>query len=435
MLHLAITTLLAMQMASGSPPVAPGTTPAATGETPRETPVATTPSPGPRSRTTPRRTRRRPGPKASNDVLLVVNKSDNSISILDASNGKLRFTAPGEKGPHEVEVLADGKMAAVSDYGKSGDPGRLVLLIDLATGKVVSRVDIGAGSRPHGLKALRDGRLLVTAEGTRELVVVDPLGAKVLQRIPTGGEISHMVAASPDGRRAYVPSLGNGAVTVIDLKPGKVVSQIATGKGAEGIDITPDGREIWVANRDANTISIIDAGLLQVVFTIRAPEFPIRVKITPDGRRAVVSYTGSGDVAVYDVATRAEVKRIPIGRDAVEGTPSRVFQKRFGSSPAPVGIFIAPDGSRAWVSAVARGRRGGDRPGESAHRRRLERRPRAGRAVGAVLQKVTRGARKRAAACHPERSEGSRTRPADKAWTRPPASSPSTSCGESRSRA
>jgi YVTN family beta-propeller protein len=350
MLHLAITTLLAMQTASGAPYVAPGTPPAATGEAPPETSPATTPSATPRSRTTPRRTPT-PGPKASNDVLLVVNKSDNSISILDGSTGKLRFTASGVKGPHEVEVLADGKMAAVSDYGKSGDPGRLVLLIDLATGKVVSRVDIGAGSRPHGLKALRDGRLLVTAEGTRELVVVDPLAAKVLQRIPTGSEVSHMVAASPDGRRAYVPSLGNGSVTVIDLKPGKVVSQISTGKGAEGIDVTPDGREIWVANRDANTISIIDAGLQKVVFTIRAPEFPIRVKITPDGRRAVVSYTGSGDVGVYDVATRAEAKRIPIGRDAVEGTPSRVFQKRFGSSPAPVGIFIAPDGSRAWVSA------------------------------------------------------------------------------------
>ena len=349
MLHLAITTLLAMQTASAPPHVVPGTPPST--DQPQESPSAKAPSPT-RSRPTPRRATPTPGPRKSNDVLLVVNKSDNGVSILDASTGKLRFTAAGEKGPHEVEVLADGKMAAVSDYGKSGDPGRLVLLIDLATGKVVSRVDIGAGSRPHGLKALRDGRLLVTAEGTRELVVVDPLGGKVTQRIPTGGEVSHMVAASPDGRRAYVPSLGSGSVSVIDLKPGKAVTQILTGKGAEGIDVTPDGREIWVANRDANTVTIIDAKLLQVVFTIRAPEFPIRVKITPDGRRALVSYTGSGDVGVYDVATRAEVKRIPIGRDAVEGTQSRVFQKRFGSSPAPVGIFISPDGKRAWVSAA-----------------------------------------------------------------------------------
>ena len=38
--------------------------------------------------------------------------------------------------------------------------------------------------------------------------------------------------------------------------------------------------------------------------------------------------------------------------DAVAGTETRVFQKRFGASPAPVGLLIAPDGGRAFVSAA-----------------------------------------------------------------------------------
>ena len=208
-------------------------------------------------------------------MLLVVNKSDGTVSILDAATGKLRTTVAVEAGPHEVEVLADGKTAAVSSYGDQGRarphghasstwPPR----------KIVSRIDIGPGSRPHGLKALPDGRLLVTAEGTRELVVVDPRAAKVTARIATGRDISHMVAASPDGRRAYVTSLAGGSVTVIDLVTGKVVKDIPTGKGAEGLDVTPDGREIWVANREANTITVIDVKTLAPVFTINATEFP-----------------------------------------------------------------------------------------------------------------------------------------------------------------
>src|SRR5262249_36922230 len=138
----------------------------------------------------------------------------------------------------------------------------------------------------------------------------------------------------------------------IDLTSGKVVENVETGKGAEGIDVTPDGREIWVANRGANTISVIEAKTLKVVFTIKASEFPLRVKLTPDGQRAVVSFTGSGDVGLYDVATRTESKRIPIGRDAVSGTETRVFARRFGKSPAPVGLLISPDGKRAWVAAT-----------------------------------------------------------------------------------
>jgi YVTN family beta-propeller protein len=127
---------------------------------------------------------------------------------------------------------------------------------------------------------------------------------------------------------------------------------VPTGKGAEGLDVTPDGREVWVVNREANTVSVVDAKSAKVVATIKAASFPIRVKITPDGKRALVSFTGSGDVGVYDVATRAEVKRIPLGRDAVAGTGARVFQKKFGASPAPVGLLIAPDGRRAWVAAT-----------------------------------------------------------------------------------
>ncbi|MEP6995301.1 MAG: cytochrome D1 domain-containing protein [Acidobacteriota bacterium] len=353
MLHFAFTALLAFQNASGSPNVTGAVPPAEVSADPAQgVPDApAVPTPRSRYRPTPVRVTPTPSAKGSDDQLIVVNKSDNSISILDAATGKTRWTVPASKTPHEAEVLAGAKMAAVSEYGKTGDPGRTVLLIDLEKGAIASKIDLGENSRPHGLKALRDGRLLITAEGTKELVVLDPRTGKLTQRIPTGRDVSHMVAASPDSRRAYVTSLASGSVTAIDLKTGKVLADIPTGKGAEGIDVSPDGREVWVTNRGANTISIVDAGTLKVVHTIRGTEFPIRVRFTPDGRRAVVAFTGSGDVGVYDTATRAEIKRIALGRDAVNGAESRVFQKRFGSSSVPVGLFIAPDGSRAWVAA------------------------------------------------------------------------------------
>ena len=353
MLYLVLTTLLTMPQASGSPEVTSGAT--SSGQTtapdqptppPRATPRPGTPTVTPVPRNTPT-----PNPKGSPDRLVVVNKSDNSVSILDASNGKLKWTAPVETGPHEAEVLADGRTVAISDYGRANEPGKLVSLVDMETGKVVSRIDLGDGARPHGLEALRDGRLLITAEGKKELVVADPRTAKITARIPTGRDLSHMVAASRDGHRAYVTSLAAGGVSIIDLTAGKVLQFVETGKGAEGVDITPDGREVWVTNRGANTISVVDTKTAKVTATIKAGEFPIRVKFMPDGRRALVSFTGSGDVGVFDVASRAQVKRIALGRDAVAKTDGRVFQKRFGTSSAPVGLFIEPDGRRAWVAA------------------------------------------------------------------------------------
>src|SRR5688572_14559261 len=236
------------------------------------------------------------GGAGSPDLLVVVNKSDDTVSILDAKSGALRPTVRTGRGPHEVEVLADGKTAAVSDYGRAGEPGHTVTLVDVDRGAVLGTVELGPGTRPHGLDALADGRLLVTAEGTKELLVVDPKARRVTARIPTGREVSHMVAALRSGGSAFVASIGSGTVSAADLASAKVSKDLATGAGAEGIDVTPNGREVWVTNRDANTVTVVGAANLEVLATIPAAKFPIRVKITPDGRRALVSCAQSGDV-------------------------------------------------------------------------------------------------------------------------------------------
>ena len=286
------------------------------------------------------------------DLLIILNKSDNTASILDAKTGVAQATVPVGKAPHEAEVLADGKTAAVSNYGTREQAGRTLTLIDIEKGSALATVKLPEGARPHGLKALTDGRLLVTAEGLKELLVVDARARRVVARIPTARETSHMVVAGGDGKRAYIANIGSGSVTVVDLAQGKVVKDIPTGEGAEGIAITPDGREVWVANRGADTVSIVDTTTLEVVATLKVPQFPIRVKITPDGKKALVSCARSGDVAVLDAGSRKEIQRISIDREAVSGSEARLFSDRFGKSPVPVGLLIAPDGKRAWVAST-----------------------------------------------------------------------------------
>jgi len=289
-------------------------------------------------------------PALAAERLVVLNKSDDTASLIDAASGRSLATVPVGHGPHEVAVLAGGKIAAVSDYGDRDRPGRTVTLIDLDKMARLGTIELPEGARPHGLAALPDGRLLVTAEGLKELLLVDPGPRRVEQRIPTSQDVSHMVVATPDGRRAFVANIGSGSVTVVEDR--KAIRQIATGKGAEGIAITPDGREVWVCNREADTISVIDASGLEIRATLPAPSFPIRVQITPDGRRALVSCAKTGDVAVFDVATRKETGRIRLDGEAVTGSEKRLFSDQFGKSPVPVGLLIAPDGKRAWVAST-----------------------------------------------------------------------------------
>ena len=57
-------------------------------------------------------------------------------------------------------------------------------------------------------------------------------------------------------------------------------------------------------------------------------------------------------MAVIDTASRKEIKRISIDREAVPGSETRLFSTQFGKSPTPVGLLIAPDGKRAWVAST-----------------------------------------------------------------------------------
>lgn len=292
-------------------------------------------------------------PLSSSDAtgtLIVLNKSDATASLLDCKTGKQFATISTDRGPHEVAVSPDGKTAVVGNYGVR-EPGSTLTVIDLPGREVRKTIDLADYHLPHGILFLPDGRrVVVTAEQEKRLLIVDIVEGTVEKAIDTGQRISHMVALTPDGHRAFVANIGSGSVTVIDLKAAERLKVIRTGSGAEGIDISPDGREVWVTNRAANTLTIIDAKTLATLETVKCSSFPIRAKFTPDGRHVLVSNARAGDVAVFDARARKELRRISMQARAVEKKDDRLFGDRFGDSPVPVGIVIPPDGAVAYVA-------------------------------------------------------------------------------------
>jgi YVTN family beta-propeller protein len=286
----------------------------------------------------------------SSGTLIVLNKTDNTATLIDLTNNKVRATLPTGAGPHEVAVSPEGRFAVVTNYG-GREPGASLTVLDVAKAVKVKDINLGDYRRPHGVTWYGSGdEILVTAEANKMLLIVDIAKGAIRQAIPTDQEVSHMVALRPQGDRAFVANIRSGSVTVIDLKTGKALRSISTGAGAEGIDVSPDGKEAWVSNREANTVSVIDAEKLEIVAELKSESFPIRVKFTPDGKHVLVSNARSGDVAVFDAGSRAEAHRISMQLTALEEKDTRLFGDRFGTSPVPIGIFILPNGKNAYVA-------------------------------------------------------------------------------------
>jgi len=262
-------------------------------------------------------------------ALLVLNKSENTLAIIDPSTLKVVARVPTGEAPHEVTVSADGRLAFVSNYGTGDRPGNSLSVIDIAARKELKRVDLGALIRPHGITE-SNGKIFFTIEGSRAVARYDPVAGRVDWIMGTGQAGTHMVVASRASRKLFTANIGSNTVSAIEVGTSKV-TQIAVGKGPEGIAISPDDREVWVAHRQDGALSIIDTATDKVKETLKVGQSPIRVKFTPDGKRVLVSDPQSGDVIVFDAATRKEVKRIHVGG-------------------GPVGIVITPDGHRAFVA-------------------------------------------------------------------------------------
>jgi YVTN family beta-propeller protein len=291
-------------------------------------------------------------PQAS---LLILGKSDQTLSIVDPATLSVVAKIPAGPDPHEVIASVDGQFAYISNYG--GGSYNTITVVDLRAQKALPVIDLGALRGPHGLTFV-GGKLWFTAEGAKVIASYDPAAQKIDWVLGTGQDRTHMVYVFPSLNQIVTSNVSSATVTLIEKgnipdrgaggpppPPGAppaagpprgnwTETVIPVGKGSEGFDVSPDGKEIWVANAQDGTISIIDVAGKKVLQTLGANvQGANRLKFTMDGKLAFISSLGGPDVVVLDRAARKEVKRIKIGHGAA-------------------GILMQPDGLRAYVACT-----------------------------------------------------------------------------------
>ncbi len=283
-------------------------------------------------------------------VIIVASKSGNDVYFIDRETGETLIILPTGLEPHEVEVSDDGRIAVVCNYGDRENPGNTLTVYDVLRGEYHKTIDLGEHTRPHGMQWVAGtNNLLVTTEGSQSLLVVDIKEGAIVQVMNTGEDVSHMVAATPDFSRAFVPSIRTGNMAVFNLETGELIDHVYSGAGAEGIDVSPDGAEVWVTNRADNTITIFDTQTLEVLAQLPCEDFPIRAKFTPDGSRFLVSNARSGTIAVFDAVNKLHMADIKLTPPVPADTDAERYFADFEGTSIPIGLVI-PDNRFAYVA-------------------------------------------------------------------------------------
>ena len=299
-------------------------------------------------------------------ALLVLEKSDRSLAIVDPASLKIVARVPAGDDPHEIVAAPDGKVAYISNYGGNDSNLNTISLVDLVAQKPLAPINLGALHSPHGL-AFAGGKLYFTVETNKAFGRYDPATQSIDWILGTGQDRTHMICVSEGLDRIYTSNVNSGTISIIDQvmssfppqarppgggpsptagpPPGGTrktweITNVASGRGVEGFDVTPDGKEIWAANAQDGTVTIIDVASKKPSET-----FPVsvnhanRLKFTPDGKRVLISGLGPGpgsaskgaNLTIVDAVTHKEIKQLSLG----------------GGS---AGILIVADGSRAFVA-------------------------------------------------------------------------------------
>jgi len=268
--------------------------------------------------------------------LLVLEKRDRTLAIVDPKSNTVVARVPAGEDPHEIVTSSDGRTAYISNYEGATAPLHTLSVVDVAARSARPPVELGALLAPHGL-ALVSGRVYFTAEGSKAVGRYDPCSQRIDWILGLGQDRTHMVWVAPDASRMYLTSMYSNTVTVLfhgdkaDSSGWNIIN-IPVGTGPEGFDVSPDGRELWVATFGDGKLSIIDLAQNRVSASLDlGTRRANRLKFTPDGQRALVSDLSSGDLVIIEVAPRRVVSRLHLGGGAS-------------------GILIPPQGTVAYVA-------------------------------------------------------------------------------------
>jgi DNA-binding beta-propeller fold protein YncE len=281
------------------------------------------------------------GDGASQAVLLVANKGDRNVGIVDPESGR-QIALISEIGTigHELAVSPDGRTAYVPVYGdsgvgKPGTDGRNMVVIDIAARKVIGNVDFGHGVRPHcAVFGPKNGMLYVTTELDKSVSLIDPHTLKIVGSIPTGQPESHMLAITRGGHRGYTANVGPGTVSVLDMEAKKTLAVIPVSPQIQRISISVDDRTVFTSDQTKPQLAVIDAATNKVKNWIPLPASGYGTAPTPDGRWLVIAVRKASKVAVVDLATMKVAHTIDVPAEPQE-------------------ILISPDGRMAYASCDA----------------------------------------------------------------------------------
>ena len=145
------------------------------------------------------------------------------------------------------------------------------------------------------------GTSLVSTELAQALSIVDLKDGKIVGQIPTGAKKSHVFVRTRDGRKIYTVNLHDGSISVLDVMTHRLVKVIQVSGPVNRIALSSGGKWLLVGE-DLGTngkLEALDVRDFTVKHSFKVDRLPFGLKIL--GGEAFAACYLSGNLEVLDL--------------------------------------------------------------------------------------------------------------------------------------
>ena len=243
-------------------------------------------------------------------TLYVTNDTGNSLTALDPKTGAAIRTIPVED-PYNMYFTPDGGSAIVV--------AERLHRLDFRnphTFALQKSVPVACAGVDH-MDFSADGTYAIAScEFSGQLVKIDVRNKRVLGTLTLGaGKAPQDVKLSPDGSVFYVADMNSNGVWLIDGDALRIIRFMHTGAGAHGLYVSRDAKDLYVTNRGEGSISVVSFKTGRIVTTWHIPGggSPDMGNVSADGK--VLWLSGRYNGVVYAISTTDGhlLKKIAVG--------------------------------------------------------------------------------------------------------------------------
>lgn len=218
-------------------------------------------------------------------VYVAIAQAPGALDVIDTTSQTRSRTISVHGGVHNVYVTPDGKHAIAGMIG-----ARNITAVDTRTDMPVWAMYFDLGLRPMTFETNPDGstrRIFAQLSDLNGFAVIDFAARKEVARITlpplapgkkpgVGGNASHGIEVTADGRSLVVNSTTNSSVYVYSLPDLKLLGGLELGLGPNWVTTTPDSKLAYVSVDGENVVSVVDIKTIKEVARIKVGQVPKR---------------------------------------------------------------------------------------------------------------------------------------------------------------